>query len=175
MKPTRFWICRRKCADCLSTGAARSARRNGSNPGGAQPRLPGNRNFAQRLILFKKQNRNRLIFADLSNPEEPCLPDAVRWGNKREEKYMTELICTACRTGCRLTVDTDRESGIRVSGKCAQGRRIRPNGEWIAAAGDCESGAAKDKPVSRTDGQERVGTTGGTGFILRRIKSARSS
>ena len=67
---------------------------------------------------------------------------------------MTELICTACRTGCRLTVDTDREGGIRVSGNmCSKGEEF---GGWrmgSAAAGDSESGSAKDKPVSRTDGR----------------------
>jgi hypothetical protein len=70
---------------------------------------------------------------------------------ERKEKLMTELICTVCRTGCRLTVETDGEGGIRVSGNhCRKGEeygRTRMGSSANPSAGN----PSAEEPVNQTD------------------------
>jgi hypothetical protein len=70
---------------------------------------------------------------------------------KGKEILMTEWICTACRTGCRLTVETDGESGIRVSGNhCRKGEEYGRT-RMGSSANSSEGDPSAEEPVSRPD------------------------
>ena len=64
---------------------------------------------------------------------------------------MTELICAVCRTGCRLTVETDGEGGIRVGGNHCQKGEEYGRTRMGALASLSEGNPSAEEPVIRPD------------------------